>query len=319
LLKQDADDYYGSGVWQIIREEIKTVAKDFGDKRRTVIDVAEDEPEYSAEDFIVEEDNHVVVTADGWVKRQKEIKDVSTTRLREGDAVLAWLAGSTRSSVVFFSSLGTAYTCRVIDIPATTGYGEPIQKLFKLKDGEKIVAAMSLDKRAIGKIEEDPKKPEYAPEVHGFAATSDGYALRFGLAGFAEPSTRSGRRFARPAKGQEAVGVEAIGGDETVLAASEKCRAMVCSAEEVNYLSGPGKGVMLIKLAKDDRLLGFKASRGDRDLLTVETNRNATKTVSTAKYRTTSRGGKGIEIQKNGKLARVVPEEITTPILLDES
>ena len=69
-------------------------------------------------------------------------------------------------------------------------------------------------------------------------------------------------------------------------------------AEDVNYLSGVGKGVMLIKLAKTDRLVGFKPSKGDRDLLLVETNRGAQKTISTAKYRVTSRGGKGNEIQK---------------------
>ena len=40
----------------------------------------------------------------------------------------------------------------IIDVPASTGYGEPIQKLFKLKDGEKIVAAMSLDPRVAGNI-----------------------------------------------------------------------------------------------------------------------------------------------------------------------
>ena len=44
------------------------------------------------------------------------------------------------------------------------------------------------------------------------------------------------------------LGVEKIHGDETLLAASERCRAMVCGVDEVNYLSGPGKGVMLIKL-----------------------------------------------------------------------
>ena len=37
-------------------------------------------------------------------------------------------------------------------MPASTGYGEPIQRLFKLKDGERIVAAMSLDPRVAGDI-----------------------------------------------------------------------------------------------------------------------------------------------------------------------
>ena len=51
------------------------------------------------------------------------------------------LPGSTRATVVFFSNFGTAYTCRIVDVPASTGYGEPIQKLFKFKDGERIVGA----------------------------------------------------------------------------------------------------------------------------------------------------------------------------------
>jgi hypothetical protein len=38
------------------------------------------------------------------------------------------------------------------------------------------------------------------------AATSDGYALSFGLAPFLEPSTRAGRRYAKPAEGVEVVG-----------------------------------------------------------------------------------------------------------------
>ncbi|MCA9152396.1 MAG: hypothetical protein KDA92_24000, partial [Planctomycetales bacterium] len=93
----------------------------------------------------------------------------------------------------------------------------------------------------------------------------------------------------------------------------EACRAMVCSASEVNYLSGPGKGVTLIKLAKNDRLLGFKTSVGDRDLLTVETNRGAKKTISTVKYRVTARGGRGVEIQKNGKIAKIVAPPLEAP------
>ena len=68
-------------------------------------------------------------------------------------------------------------------------------------------------------------------------------------------------------------------------------------------------------VGKDDRLLGFKASRGDRDLLTVETNRGAKKNISTVKYRTTSRGGVGTEIQKNGRIKRIVADEVPAPVL----
>ena len=56
-------------------------------------------------------------------------------------------------------------------------------------------------------------------------------------------STRSGRRFARPAEGIEVVGVEVIRGQETIIAVTREAHAMLCKAQEINYLSGPGKGV----------------------------------------------------------------------------
>src|SRR6185436_4990135 len=203
----------------------------------------------------------------------------------------------TRASCVFFSNFGVAYSSRIIDVPASTGYGEPIQRLFKLKDGEKIVAAMSLDPRATGDIRgQTPSKSkpgsdpdELAPPVHAVAVSSDGYALRFGLDGLVEPSTRSGRRYARPSKGAEIVNVARLTGDEILIAATLQARGMLCRADEVNYLSGPGKGVILIKLGADDRVLGAIASTGDRDLLTVETTRGAEQTISTGKYEVTGR------------------------------
>ncbi|HUE87418.1 MAG TPA: DNA topoisomerase IV subunit A [Vicinamibacterales bacterium] len=300
--------------WTLVRNELEEVQKKYGDPRRTRIEETE-EVEYSADAFIVEEDNVVIVSRDGWVKRQKEVKDLSTTRLREGDSVLAAEAGSTRATVVFFSNFGVAYTARVVDVPASTGYGEPIQKLFKLKDGERIVGALSLDPRAIGEI--SPRKKGAAsaasevPPVHAIAVTSDGYALRFSLEPFVEPSTRSGRRYARAAAGAEVVSMAATTGDEVVIAATAGARALLTTASEVNFLSGPGRGVILIKLNfPDDKVIGALVSKGDRHLMTVETSRGAEQTISTAKYEVTGRGGKGRELLQRGQFVRVVPGEV---------
>src|SRR5476649_334391 len=294
--------------WKMVRAELEEIQRTYGDpkvdRRRTIISSDEGETEYTQDDFIVEEDNVVIISRDGWVKRQKEVKDITTTRLREGDAVLAALAGSTRASCVFFSNFGAAYSCRIIDVPASTGYGEPIQKQFKLKDGEKIVAALSLDPRAVGNI--TPKKEGAEAPVNAVAVSSDGYALRFNLDGFVEPSTRSGRRFARPSEGAEFVGVARLTGGEILIAASAEARGILCKADEVNFLSGPGKGVLLIKLNEDDRLLGAIASTGDRDLLTVETSRGAEQTISTGKYEVTGRGGKGRELLQRGQFTRII-------------
>jgi DNA gyrase subunit A len=310
------------GRWKVVRDEIDEIQTNYAktDKRRTIIE-SEEEVAFTEDDFIVEEDNVVIVSRDGWVKRQKEVRDLSTTRLREGDSVLAVLPGSTRASVAFFTNVGTAYTSRIIDVPASTGYGEPVQKLFKLKDGERVIAAVSLDPRVAGEItaksrggSSDPP----VPKVHAIAVTSDGYSLRFGLDGFVEPSTRSGRRYARPSEGVEVVGVAKITGEEIVIAATEEARAILCRADEVNFLSGPGKGVILIKLAGKDRVLGFIASTGDRDIMRVETTRGAEQTISTAKYEITGRGGKGRELLQRGQFTRVIPNEVENPAPLSE-
>jgi DNA gyrase subunit A len=291
--------------WDIVKVEIEEMQKKYGDARRSTIASDEGEAEYTAEDFIVEEDNVVIVSRDGWVKRQKEVKDVSTTRLREGDAVLAVVPGSTRASVVFFSNFGVAYTARIIDIPASTGYGEPIQRLFKLKDGERIVAALSLDPRVVGEI--TAKKEGAEPPAHALAVASDGYSLRFGLQPFVEPSTRGGRRYAKPGEKAEFVGVARVTGEEVVIAATRDAHAMLCQATEVSFLSGPGRGVILIKLGSEgDRVLGFITSTGDRELLTVETSRGAEQTISTAKYDITGRGGKGRELLQRGQFTRII-------------
>jgi DNA gyrase subunit A len=235
--------------------------------------------------------------------------------------VLAVLQGSTRAAAVFFSNFGAAYTARIIDVPASTGYGEPVQKLFKLRDGERIVAAFSLDQRSIGDITTPPARrggpsgpPDAIPPVHAIAVTSDGYSLRFSFEPFVEPSTRAGRRYARPSDGVEVVGVARVTGEEVIIAATADARALLCRADEVNYLSGPGKGVILIKLmGGEDYVLGFIASSGDRDLLRVETSRGGEQTISTAKYEVTGRGGKGRELLQRGQFTRIVPNDIENP------
>ena len=155
--------------------------------------------------------------------------------------------------------------------------------------------------------------------MHAIAVSSDGYSMRFSFEPFVEPSTRAGRRFARAADGAEIVGAARLTGGEVIIAATREARAILTKAEEVNFLSGPGRGVILIKLSsKADRVLGFIASTGDRDLMTVETSRGAEQTISTAKYEVTGRGGKGRELLQRGQFTRVVWPTPEAPQSLDQ-
>ncbi len=68
--------------WKLVRAELLELASNYADPRRTRITAKLDEPEFDAEAFIVDEDAMVVVTEQGWVKRQQRVKDVASTRVR---------------------------------------------------------------------------------------------------------------------------------------------------------------------------------------------------------------------------------------------
>ena len=240
-------------LWKVIRTELAEVAEKYKDKRRTKVGGAGGEDvEFDAEAFIVDEDVTVILSRDGWLKRVREIKDISATRLREGDAVLSALRGSTKEAIAIFSNQGSCYVTRVNDVPASTGYGEPVQKLFNFRDGERAVAAMLLD--AAG-----------APAgAVALGITRQGYGMRFNLDPHRELSTRAGRRFAKVAEGDEIVGVSVAGPDDVVCVITTEARALVCKVEEIPELANPGRGVIVIKTDAEDPVVGFGVGRRPR-------------------------------------------------------
>jgi DNA gyrase subunit A len=278
--------------WAVVREELEEVGKTYGDKRRTRVSGPVEEVEYNEEAFIADEDCQVVVTRDGWVKRVRELKDPTSTRMREGDELMALVSGSLKSSLVFFSSAGSAYTVRFNDIPASTGYGDPVQKLFKFDDNERVVGARSLD----------PRLPIPTKMV---AVSKDGYGLRFLLEPFKEQSTRSGRRFAKAGQGDEIIGVSPCTDKDLLAVVTKKTNALVCKVEEVNELAGPGRGVTVIKTADDDQVMAFLCTSKKDAELTLETAKGKTLKLSPGKYEVTGRGGKGREMSKKDEVKSV--------------
>jgi DNA gyrase subunit A len=126
---------------------------------------------------------------------------------------------------------------------------------------------MSLDPRVIGDFK--PKREGEPAPVHAVAVTSDGYALRFGLDGLVEVSTRAGRRFARPADGAEVVGVDKVTGKETMIAATAEARGMLCPSRRSTTWRLRARGPSSSSCRRGQGA-GFSL-HGDRPLLTVET------------------------------------------------
>jgi DNA gyrase subunit A len=291
-------------LWKVIRGELEESAKRFPDKRRTKISGGGgDEVVFQAEDFIVDEEVTVILSRDGWLKRVREIKDLSATRLREGDAVLAALRGSTKDFLAIFTNLGSCYVIRINDVPASTGYGEPVQKLLNFRDGERVIAALVTSGNG----------PSAIPAgTLAISVTRKGYGFRFNLDPHREMSTRAGRRFAKLAEGDEVVGVLPVAPKDILCVVTGDARALVCDADEAAELANPGRGVTMIKVDDEDDVLGFAlGKRKDNEVLVAELESGKKIPVGPGRYQVTARGGRGHVLARKAKVVRVhVPIEM---------
>ncbi len=347
--------------WRIVGDELTEVGEAYGDARRTKIEAesAAAAIEFRHEDYIVDEDAWVIVSRDGWIKRQKSFTEIAGIRVRDEDA-LGWVVRCrARQSVTFFSSRGVAYTMRANEIALTTGHGDPVQKFFQFEDGERIVGFVSHDPRCLPKHEAPPPRETDEPPIvegpglwdardsdrppdepvtqgllledmspgegegstseapagpYGVALTAGGKCLRFVLASFAAVSNRKGRQFMRPdpanTADDEVIAVFASGGREHICMATVNARVIIFPVWEIPVVGGPAKGVLAIKLAYGDRVLGVVLADKKREGLTVRTNRGAEKVIRATRYPVTRRGGRGLTVMQREGFESVVPEPV---------
>jgi len=309
--------------WKLIKSELREIRDEYADERRSTIAGPDAEIEYTERDYIIDEDVFVIVTREGWVKRQGSYTEVDSIRVRDGDEIGWVLPGSTRATVGFFTNYGKCYTTRIAEIPSTTGYGDPVQKLFSFDDGERVVGVVSFDERVLPNpvppepteqgalFDDESEQHDDAPdEPYVVALSKGGQATRFTLDGFKEPSTRAGRMYMRLEEGDEVLGARLSRGHENVCLASHNGRALVFPVHQISVYKGPAKGVVAIRLEEGDRVLGFTLSDAARQGLTVETNNGREEIVRTTKFDVKNRGVKGTLVIKRGYFASVFPEPV---------
>ncbi len=301
-------------LWGVIRSELEEVGKNYPDARRTRISDEDVTEGVTAESFIVAEDAIVLLTRDGWIKRQRTI-NLQATRMREGDEALALVGGSTRESVILFTNKGSAYTLRIHDVPSSTGHGSPIQTIFKFKDGERVIGAVGTDPRVMPEFA--MPKPELGAEYeepypHMVAVTKTGMALRFTLWPLREPSTTRGRMFGKLREGDEFVAVHKVYADDDICALTRGGRMLCSNTLDISLLGGPGLGVILIKVDDDDEVVAAFPSKLE---VSVEKDTGGTQKLGPSTRSVTGRGGKGSELWKRGSIKRVVLPEPVLPSL----
>jgi DNA gyrase subunit A len=140
--------------------------------------------------------------------------------------------------------------------------------------------------------------------------TSQGQVIRTPYLPFKVASTKAGRMYARLNDGDKVVLVALADKHKSMMLASRNGHVIHFDLDEVNILSGVGKGVMGIKLEDDDICLGGLLIGSKDDVLQVETSNEKTLDFKGSKYDLVARGGKGFEAVKRSNFVRVIPPQI---------
>ncbi len=143
-------------ILKVIKDELLDIKERYGDARRTRV-IKGGAKILSVEDMIAEEDNALVLTSGGYIKRtnpeeykrQKRggvgVVDLDT---KEEDFVTNFLTASTHSDLLFFTDKGKAYQIKMYDIPEgkRATRGKSIMNFISLSDDEKVTSILPMPK-----------------------------------------------------------------------------------------------------------------------------------------------------------------------------
>ena len=311
---QDTIDYLESVLAsdakldQVIIDELREVAEEYDDERRTSI--IEDEGQVTHEDLIPEEDCVVVITEDDYIKRMpvdqfdpqnRGGKGIIGADPKDDDRVSKVFRANTHDYLLCFTNQGQVYRLKTYEIPemSRTARGKSAINLLDLADGEEITAVVSTD---------DFEDDECITMV-----TRDGYVKRTCCDQF-ENILSTGIRAAKLEDGDELVDVDVTDGSGDLVIATEQGMTIRFDESEVREMGRSARGVRGIDLQDDDKVAAMVATTetDDRALLTVTENGYGKRTLL-SEYRSQSRYGMGlIDIKTDERNGRVSTAKAVT-------
>ncbi len=220
---------------RLIIREIEADRKQYGDKRRTLIEEAQ---KATVEQKITDEPVTVVISQNGWLRqRTGHGLNLSGLSFKSGDSLLFSRECRSTDLLLAFSSTGRVYTVPVHQLPGGRGDGMPLTTFAETGTDETIIRYF------IG-----------SPDTVVLIATDSGYGFSARVSDMAS-RVRNGKSFVNLENGETLLPPVAISTDDKWIAAlSEKGRLLLFETAELRTLSSGGRGVILMGLDTGEKL-----------------------------------------------------------------
>ncbi len=301
-------------ILYIIKKELSDISEKYGDDRRTKV-VKGGVKALSMEDLIANEENTLVLTAGGYVKRthpdeyrkQKRggvgVVDLDT---KEEDFVTGFLTADTHSDLLFFTDRGKAYQIKMYELPEgkRATRGKSIMNFISLSEGERVTSILAM-----------PKNLKESKDLSLLLVTEDGTGKKVSAASFHDVRA-SGIIAIKLSEGNKLVSVSGVTKGDSCSVVTSKGQSIRFKESDVREMGRTAAGVRVIKLGKGDRVIGAHPVPKEREkeaaLLTMGANGYGKKTPI-SEYKIQGRGGSGIKTSNvTAKTGEIIASAVIT-------
>ena len=308
---------------KVIKEELKQVADQFGNDRRT--EIVGYSGEIRMEDVVPDDPMVVTMSKAGYIKRtdltayrrqRRGGKGKVGMKTKDEDFVEQLFMTKAHDTLMAFTDKGIVYALKVYDLPeaAASTRGKHIKNLISLKDGESVVTLMAI---------------RDFPEGENLVfATADGTVKKSSLAAYA--NIRSNGLIALNIEdGNRLVAVRRSTGSQQIVLATAQGKAIRFPEEDVRATGRATTGVRGMKLAAKDHIVDMEVadalpdlpegvepdeSTEDHGMLLTVCEKGFGKRSLLQDYRLQGRGGTGvINIRAGVRNGQVVGFKLVKP------
>jgi DNA gyrase subunit A len=303
-------------ILSIIKKELSDISEKYGDDRRTKV-VKGGVKVLSMEDLIADEENTLILTAGGYVKRtspdeykkQKRggigVVDLDT---KEEDFVTNFLTASAHSDLLFFTDRGKAYQIKMYELPEgkRATRGKSIMNFISLSEGERVTSILPMPKNL-------KNSPAGGKDLSLLMVTEKGTGKKVSAVSFHDVRT-SGIIAIKLSEGDKLISVSAVTKGDSCIVATTKGQSIRFKESDVREMGRTAAGVRVIKLKKGDRVVGAHPVPKEKEasLLTMGANGYGKKTAI-KEYKIQKRGGSGIKTSNvTAKTGEIIASAVIT-------
>ena len=297
-------------ILKIIKKEVSSLRKEFGDERRTAISGGV--KEFEEKDLVDKKEVVITITDRGYTKRidlkqykeqKRGGKGVIGSDLATGDFVKDLLTCSTHDYLLFFTDSGKVHWLKAYEIPeiAKYGKGKALINLLELKD-EKVTSVLAVK--------------EFKDYL--MMATKKGIVKKIELEEFNSPRKGGIKAIDLDGKDDSLITVEPILSKQEVLLVTKEGQACRFNSDDVRSTGRGSYGVTGIRMDGKDEVVSLEVlplENADKYTILTITKNGYGKRSEISDYRLTARGGKGVI---NIKVTDKTGEVITSQSVLNE-